>query len=95
MSNIRWNFDLQGNDETIVRWMIDCDNFVGDWLLWHDGKMRFYCATNRDAFFSPELLQPNDQKIVQHPHRSEFLLNGRFASRKVLNVGPMSLWPRI
>jgi Mg2+ and Co2+ transporter CorA len=28
---------------------------------------------------------PNDQKIVQHPHRSELLLNGRFGSRKVLN----------
>src|SRR5271167_434176 len=30
---------------------------------------------------------PNDQKIVQHPHRSELLLNGRFGSRKVLNPG--------
>src|SRR4029077_5847261 len=30
---------------------------------------------------------PNDQKIVQHPHRSEFLLNGRFGPRKVLNPG--------
>src|SRR5271165_7026989 len=28
---------------------------------------------------------PNDQKIIQHPHRSELLLNGRFGSRKVLN----------
>src|SRR5208282_1466572 len=28
---------------------------------------------------------PNDQKIIQHPHRSEFLLNGRFGSGKVLN----------
>ena len=30
---------------------------------------------------------PNDEKIVQHPHRSEFLLNGRFGPRKVLNPG--------
>jgi hypothetical protein len=30
---------------------------------------------------------PNDQKIVQHPDRSEFLLNGRFGPRKVLNPG--------
>ena len=30
---------------------------------------------------------PNDQKIVQHPHRSELLLNGRFGPRKVLNPG--------
>jgi hypothetical protein len=29
----------------------------------------------------------NDQEIVQHPHRSEFLLNGRFGPRKVLNPG--------
>src|SRR5580704_4410273 len=27
----------------------------------------------------------NDQEIVQHPHCSEFLLNGRFGPRKVLN----------
>src|SRR5438552_3277011 len=30
---------------------------------------------------------PNDQKIAQHPHRSEFLLNGRLGSREVLNPG--------
>ena len=30
---------------------------------------------------------PNDQKIVQHPHRSELLLNGRLGSRKILNPG--------
>jgi hypothetical protein len=30
---------------------------------------------------------PNDQEIVQHPHRSELLLNGRFGSGKVLNPG--------
>ena len=30
---------------------------------------------------------PNDQKILQHPHSSELLLNGRFGSRKILNPG--------
>src|SRR5271169_5000814 len=30
---------------------------------------------------------PNDQKIVQHPHRSELLLNGRFGPWKVLDPG--------
>src|SRR5271165_630690 len=30
---------------------------------------------------------PNDQKIVQHPHRGELLLNGRLGSGKVLNPG--------
>jgi hypothetical protein len=30
---------------------------------------------------------PNDQEIVQHPNRSELLLNGRLGSRKVLNPG--------
>src|SRR5271154_6557564 len=30
---------------------------------------------------------PNDQKIVQHSHRSELLLNGRFRSWKILNPG--------
>src|SRR5258708_22233689 len=29
----------------------------------------------------------NDQKIVQHPNRSELLLNGRLGSWKVLNPG--------
>src|SRR6266478_9328372 len=35
---------------------------------------------------------PNDQKIVQHPHRGELLLNGRFGSRKVLNPGSHMEW---
>src|SRR5437016_10351246 len=30
---------------------------------------------------------PNDQKIVQHPHCSEFLLNGRLGSGKIFNPG--------
>jgi hypothetical protein len=30
---------------------------------------------------------PNDQKIRQHPHRSELLLHGRFGPWKVLNPG--------
>ena len=30
---------------------------------------------------------PNDQKIVQHPHRSELLLYGRFGAWKVLDPG--------
>src|SRR5712675_2064419 len=30
---------------------------------------------------------PNDQKIIQHPHRSELLLNGRFGPWKVLDPG--------
>src|ERR1700758_77066 len=35
---------------------------------------------------------PHDQKIVQHPHRGELLLNGRFGSRKVLNPGSHMEW---
>jgi hypothetical protein len=34
---------------------------------------------------SPDLT--NDQKLVQHPHRSELLLNGRLGSREILNPG--------
>jgi hypothetical protein len=30
---------------------------------------------------------PNDQKIVQHPDRSELLFNGRFGPWKVLDPG--------
>src|ERR1700719_2287390 len=32
-------------------------------------------------------VMPNDQKIIQHPHRSELLLNGRFGPWKVLDPG--------
>ena len=40
------------------------------------------CSVTPD---SPDL--PNDQKIVQHPHRSELLPNGRLGSREILNPG--------
>jgi len=29
----------------------------------------------------------DDQKIKQHPHRGQLLLNGRFGPRKILNPG--------
>ena len=42
-----------------------------------------YCVQYRRWRKSPDLA--DDQKIVQHPHRSELLLNSRLGSRKVLN----------
>src|SRR5271170_7524279 len=46
------------------------------------------------TYFGPRTMRwirwcdlPNDQKIVQHPHRSELLLNGRFGPWKVLDPG--------